>query len=242
MTWLLTARLFTFVTTVLLSIIVIALSAALFAPTWPTIFISSYWTFSIFVLTIGLLTVVTIVPIYIIDKLRKGTYFSYIIIEIVWLTVLWILWLSSGSYAAWVDGQFVSQYPDESTCNFSDYLSSADQECGEIKAIMAFSFFLWILLAAYSSTLLGLSIRAYSRGHSVWKTGVRDGTLFYPAEKASTSPAPAHAPPITATVPHSHPPAPPQSLPHSISYSHPPVLPQSLPNSISYSHPGNSEV
>ncbi|KAI0254222.1 hypothetical protein BJV78DRAFT_1371109 [Lactifluus subvellereus] len=231
MTWLLAARLVTFVTTILFSIIVIALSAALVAQIKPR-------GFSAFALATGLLTVITIVPMYgrpcdcapcitkrclfptyrfIIDMLQKGTFFSYIIVEIVWLKVLWVLWLSSGSYAAWMDSQITCGDPQESTDNFGIgvFNGGASQGCGKIKPVTAFSFLLWILLTAYTSTLLGLSIRAHSRGHSIWTTGVRDGALFHPAEKASTSPAQVYAAPVTDS--HSHPPAPPQSLPNTMS-------------------------
>jgi len=217
MSWLSTVRLVTFVTTVLFSIIVVALSAALIALTEPVF----YWKFSAFALATGLLTVITTVPMFIVDLARKGAFFSHIVVEIVWLSVLWVLWLSSGSYAAWTDDQIASQFSEESTCSFGVFgdVSGANQGCGEIKAIMAFSFLLWILLATYTSILLGLSIRALSRGHSAWKTSVRDGTLIYPTEKASMSPAQGSAPPVT--VPHSHHPASPQPFPNTIANSFP---------------------
>ncbi|KAI0254220.1 hypothetical protein BJV78DRAFT_1186298 [Lactifluus subvellereus] len=154
MTWLLTARLVTFVTTILFSTIVFALSAALVSETGGL-------NFSGFALATSLLTVVTVVPIFVIDMLRKGTFFSYIIVEIVSLKVLWIFWLSSGSYAAWTDSQMMGL-----ACSFgifgeciSPYMAfdmiqselvlpdvgGASQVCGEIKAVTAFSFLLWIL-------------------------------------------------------------------------------------------------
>lgn len=137
--------------------------------------------------------------------------------------------------------EFLSTWPWLSIFNLNLSLPDLDgaaQGCGEIKAIMAFSFLLWILrnyfsscvtqisadhncylVAAYTGTLLGMGIRAQVRGHSAWTTGVHDDTLFYPAEKASTGPAQMFSPPVT--VPHSSPPAPPQSFPNTISYSSP---------------------
>ncbi|KAI0254221.1 hypothetical protein BJV78DRAFT_1280244 [Lactifluus subvellereus] len=181
MTWLLSARFVTFVTAILFSIVVILLSVALIAQTEPDF---DYWDVPTLALPLatGSLTVM-IVPMFIINKFWKGTIFSYIVVEIVWLKIIWILWLVSGSYAAWMDVQVISEVPEESTCHFvTDYFSGTSLECGEIKAVMALSFFLGILFATYTSTLLWLSIRAHSRGHSVWTTGVHDGTLFYPAE------------------------------------------------------------
>lgn len=72
--------------------------------------------------------------------------------------------MSSGSYAAWTDGQVTTAFPGESNCDFGifggchsfvldsffdTYAILADpratQGCHEIKAIMAFSFLTWIL-------------------------------------------------------------------------------------------------
>ena len=36
---------------------------------------------------------------------------------------------------------------------------------------------------SYTVMLLMLALRAQSRGHNVWSTSVRDGSLFYPNEK-----------------------------------------------------------
>jgi hypothetical protein len=72
---------------------------------------------------------------------------------------------------------------------------------------------------AYTSMLLGLSIRAQGRGYPAWKTAVRDGILLYPAEKAVASPA--EVPAVPVTVPQSQPLAPLQTLPNSTSRSFP---------------------
>jgi hypothetical protein len=93
------------VTTILFSIIVIALSADLIVLTEP---LATYPPFSAFALATGLLTVITIVPMYggtfdrvpritkwclfsthrfIIDMVRKGAFFSYIVVEIAWLSM-----------------------------------------------------------------------------------------------------------------------------------------------------------
>jgi len=128
----------------------------------------------------------TVAAMLAVDLVRQGSIFSYIVVEISWLSVLWILWLSSGSYAAWTDGQLINAFPNESTCDFGFFdNSNASQACHEIKAIMAFSFLTWILLMSYSVLLLVLAMRAQERGNTAWTSGVRDGVLFYSIRKTT---------------------------------------------------------
>jgi len=150
----------------------------------------------------------------------KDRFFSWIIVEIGWLSVLWIFWLTSGSYAAWTDDQLILILPSESSCSFGVF--SADgvsRGCHEIKAVTAFSFLLWILLLGYTIMLIVLSLRAQQNGHPPWKTSVRDGTLFYVSEKSMGNSVQVMATPpsIPQSYPQSYPPAPQQSFPPSIS-------------------------
>lgn len=66
----------------------------------------------------------------------------------------------------------------------------------------------------YTIILLVLGIRAHERGRPAWKTGVRDGVLFYPSEK--TMGHAAQMPTPLVTIPQSHPPMPQQYLPSSV--------------------------
>jgi len=201
-------------TTILFALIVMCISASLISLTEPLF----YYKFSALSLSTSLLTMFTVTPMFVIDMLRQGSIFSYIVVEISWLSFLWVLWLSSGSYAAWTDGQIINAFPNESSCNFGLFsVPAAVEGCQEIKAIMAFSFLLWILLMGYTVTLLVLAIRAQERGNSAWNTGVRDGVLFYSSRKTTGGAGQVHAAP--ASIPLSYQPPPQQSIPSSISYT-----------------------
>jgi len=173
----------TFSTTILFSLIVMSLSADLISITSP-----DYYTFSALALATSLLSF-TVAIMLVVDLLRQGSIFSYIVVEVVWLSILWIFWLSTGSYAAWTDDQITAGLPAESTCDFGFFANlanpDANQICHEIKAIMAFSFLTWILLMSYTLVLMVLAIRAHERGNSAWTTGVRDGVLFYSIRKTT---------------------------------------------------------
>jgi len=206
-------RVVTFVTTILFALIVMCISASLIALTEPFF----YYKFSALSLSTSLLTMFTVIPMFVIDKHRQGSVFSYIVVEISWLSFLWVLWLSSGSYAAWTDGQIIDAFPNESSCDFGLFsVQGAVQGCQEVKAIMAFSFLSWIILMGYTVTLLVLAIRAQERGNSAWTTGVRDGVLFYSSRKTMGGAAEVYAAP--ASIPLSYQPPPQQSIPSSSPY------------------------
>jgi len=206
-------RVVTFATTILFALIVMCISASLIALTEPFF----YYKFAALSLSTSLLTMFTVIPMFVIDKHRQGSVFSYIVVEISWLSFLWVLWLSSGSYAAWTDGQIIDAFPNESSCDFGLFsVQGAVQGCQEIKAIMAFSFLSWIILMGYTVTLLVLAIRAQERGNSAWNTGVRDGVLFYSSRKTMGGAAEVYAAP--ASIPLSYQPPPQQSIPSSSPY------------------------
>jgi len=205
MTWLPTLRVVTFATVSLFAAIVLSLSADLISLTEPLF----YYKFSAFALATSAITLLTVVPMFVIDILRQGAIFSYIVVEIAWLSVLWILWLSSGSYAAWTDNQIEAFYPAESSCNYHLILDNniVNQGCSEIKSITAFSFLTWIILMVYTAILLFLGIRAQGRGNNVWTVSVREEAIFYPEAKSGGTPAQMQTMPTS--VPQAYPPAPP---------------------------------
>jgi hypothetical protein len=172
--------------------------------------------------------------------------------------VLWALWLSSGCYAAWTDNLFYFASNLGTGCldasgeciplhgafdvQFKINKGVVFQVCSEMKAITAFSFFLWILrrsfycasypstslccylVMVYTSILLGLSIRAQVRGHTAWLKTVRDGTLLLPAEIAVASPAvQVSAPPVTVTVPQPEPSLPTRYIPSTTYHGFPEI-------------------
>jgi len=191
----------TFATVSLFALIVMSISADLIALTEPDF----YFKFSALALATSLLTLFTVIPMYLIDMFRQGVVFAYIIVEIVWLSILWVLWLSSGSYAAWTDNQFIGL---ELSCDFGIFGDSTiTKACHEIKAVEAFSFLTWIILMAYTGVLLFLAIRAQERGNSVWAVSVRDEAIFHSEPKSGGTLAQMHTMPTT--VPQTYPPGPP---------------------------------
>ncbi|KAH9007148.1 hypothetical protein EDB86DRAFT_3069807 [Lactarius hatsudake] len=201
MTWLPTARLVAFATVSLFSLIVLALSADLIGLTEPFF----YYKFAALALATSIMTLFSVIPMFVVDIYRQGSVFSYIIVEIGWLSFLWVLWLSSGSYAAWTNDQIDIFGTSCGDFNFFGD-SGFSKGCSEIKAIAAFSFLTWIILMGYTGVLLFLAIRAQERGHRVWKMSVREDTVLF--EEAKSAGTPAQVPTVPASLPQSYPPAP----------------------------------
>jgi len=195
--YLATVRVVTFATTIVFSTIVGFLSTVLAI----NIAFEVYLVLPLFT---SLFTICTVIPMYVIGRFRQGSIFSRIAFEIGWLSFLWVLFLTSGSYLAWADSSYFS------SCSHG-FASEDPEPCHEIKATTAFSFLLWIILMAYTTLLLVLSMRAHQQGRPAWTAAVRDGVLLYSSDKNVERRSQAMATP--PTIHESYPPPPQQSFP-----------------------------
>jgi len=118
-----------------------------------------------FALAISVLSQFTIIPIIIIERVCEGAITSLIIVELIWVGLLWVLWLVSGSSSATLGiGEFV--------CN-QDYLSAAVWSvCNQVYAITTFSFLNWVILMGWFSTLLVFGFRGKHWYSSVSRTDI----------------------------------------------------------------------
>lgn len=106
----------------------------------------------------AVLTLVSVVPMFVIDFLRKGAATSFVVVELAVLGVLWVLWLATAA----------------DTANFGS-CSSTDTWCSQFQAAEAFSFLAWLALMAYWIILLVFAIIAANNGHGqIWFTGVTE--------------------------------------------------------------------
>ncbi|KAK7471059.1 hypothetical protein VKT23_002474 [Stygiomarasmius scandens] len=115
----------------------------------------------------AVLTILTVPVMIIVDFVRRGAFTSMVVVELVWLGILWVLWLATG--AKTVD-DFNILYP-VGCDTLSEFTRSTTliSACREMQAVTAFSFLSWAVLMIYWVTLLIASIVALSRGNSrVW--------------------------------------------------------------------------
>ncbi|KAJ7731422.1 hypothetical protein DFH07DRAFT_847269 [Mycena maculata] len=176
-------------TAIIFALIDIGLAAALTAT-------SVYLPYAVLAITSAALTLLTLPAMIGLEILRPSGPLSMIIVEIPWLFSLSILWLAT--WANSVGGKFscgvqarVGLIEDKPEI-VVDIPSPA---CHEIPALEAFAFLNWILLLAYTGTLLILALGAACarREHtSVWTSSVANTPFVF----AFGAPAPAPAPGI----------------------------------------------
>ncbi|KAL6308134.1 hypothetical protein BKA93DRAFT_726206, partial [Sparassis latifolia] len=142
-------------------------------------YLHGYYVFTALGVATASLTILTLPVMFIVDIAVSNIVFtSWILIELIWLTILWVLWLSTGAYA----GSFIGpcQYVDETG------ISVLVAGCHESQALEAFSFLAWIPLMVYTITLLVVSMVSANRGSSVWTSSVSEADW---ASSGSSRPA-----------------------------------------------------
>ncbi|TBU31292.1 hypothetical protein BD311DRAFT_752995 [Dichomitus squalens] len=239
MGWLQILRLAALSFAVLSGIIVASLSAHI------TAFIeenfATYYVYAALGIATGGLTFFTVPVLLLVDFLRTGAFTSYIIVELSWLSVLWVLWLATGALT-------VNDTAAVGVFQSCDYIFVwVNQICHETQAIEAFSFLAWIVLMGYTVTLLVIALISARRGKPIWTSSVKQ---YAPAPAATAQPvisqpeykADAFAPQtaqqqLLYQQPHQngvsfqqqHPPQPaasPVSVPSTVSYPTQPSYPQ----------------
>ncbi|KAJ6528745.1 hypothetical protein DFH09DRAFT_1185637 [Mycena vulgaris] len=188
-------------TVLLFAVITLGLAAALTSTTSTDLGVSfSYGNLAI---ATSVITMITLPAMIFLEFKHPGGVASMIISEIGWLTILWVLWLSTGVEAAQASSVYIFFLGGcgASSADFGDGVETLDSICRETSAIEAFGFLNWIILMVYTFTLLIMSLAAASRKHTgVWQSSVADAPFFAagPASSAPASSAPgaynAHAP------------------------------------------------
>lgn len=125
-----------------------------------------FFPFVAFGLAISVLTIVFLIPIVIIDIVRKGAVTSMIAFELAWSGLFWILWLAVAADAT-APGIFKN-------CNFED--DRVQTLCDQFPAIQGMAFFNWILLLGWWITLIVLAFNARRKVNTpnLWRQSVAD--------------------------------------------------------------------
>ncbi|KAJ7367895.1 hypothetical protein DFH08DRAFT_1070694 [Mycena albidolilacea] len=164
------------------AVIVVGLAASLTSTTEK--YLDGYFEFAALAIATAGLTIITVPIMIALEITRAGTAFtSMIVVELSWLSILWVLWLATAADSAQVAANtFVS-------C--SDYfLKSIEGACRQTSGIEAFAFLNWIILLGYTILILVLSLIAHSRQHTgVWKSSVAQAPFFTPSAAPAIPPA-----------------------------------------------------
>ncbi|KAH9852926.1 hypothetical protein C2E23DRAFT_885285 [Lenzites betulinus] len=127
-------------------------------------------TFELLVILAGILTLPPVTMMLVVDLVRTGALTSKIAFELVWLSILWIMWAVAGAFV--VDQALVDKDDLRSVCDFTQIPIFAEV-CSDVRAIAAFAFLVSVALFAYTGTLLVVASRSRARGMSVWTSSVK---------------------------------------------------------------------
>jgi len=130
----------------------------------------SYLVFEALDVAVATLTLITIIPIMVIDFLRKGAFTSLVVFELGWVFILMILWIAAAAETS-ATPIFVG-----SCSEFDDDVQSI---CHQFQAIQAFSWLIFIILFGWLITLVIGAIVSHNRGNTgVWTSPVSDTAFF----------------------------------------------------------------
>lgn len=123
--------------------------------------------FTSFNLAVSVMTLLTLPVMLAVDLMRRGAFSSLIIVEIIWLGVLVVLWLSTSAYTSHIFS------PIQGACHSSTPFQTVVTLCNDIQVSLAFGWISWILVSAYWGTLFTLAISFARRGQPIWKSTVK---------------------------------------------------------------------
>lgn len=113
-----------------------------------------------FALAVAILTLIFLPLLFILPIKRRGSWPSYLAVELGVLWFLWILWLASAAHTA-------SMTPGLNYCSGGI--------CSELRAMLAFSFLNWLILMFYAVLVFVFAVIAHSRGErGVWRSTVQE--------------------------------------------------------------------
>lgn len=129
-------------------------------------------------LATAVLTLVSLLPMLVIDFIRKGAPTSLVVVELGWLGFLWIMWLATAA----------------DTANNVNCGGVTDNGiCSEAQASEAFAFLAWLLLMAYWVLLLVYAIMAHTKGNNnVWMGSTTDQDFSAGGSHSGAGIAPPH--------------------------------------------------
>ncbi|KAF8680997.1 hypothetical protein RHS04_03473 [Rhizoctonia solani] len=141
-----TLRLVSYATVLVFSIIVLGMSGH-FVTLLQLGFFIEYVSASLCSLAVSVITWGTMLPILLVSAFRRGSFLSWVAVELGTCGLLWVLWL--------VDLAVI-------------------RVCRQHWAVQAFSWLNWVILSAYITWVVVLAVKAKSKGQSVWTMEIRD--------------------------------------------------------------------
>ncbi|CUA70283.1 hypothetical protein RSOLAG22IIIB_00638 [Rhizoctonia solani] len=160
-----TLRLASFATVLAFSLIVLGISGYWVSQLQGVA--TSFATSSSFSLAVSVITWAFMFPILLVSALRRGSFLSWVAIELGICGFLWVLWLASASYTTSMSAGITLN------CDLA-LTTEAESVCRQYQAIQAFSWLNWLILFAYIVIAVIFAVKAMNKGQSVWTMEITD--------------------------------------------------------------------
>ncbi|KZO98963.1 hypothetical protein CALVIDRAFT_561887 [Calocera viscosa TUFC12733] len=129
-------------------------------------------------LAISVITLVALIPVLVLDRVRRNVFPSWTAVELGWNGVLWVLWLASAGYATNTLQGIDCGSRSYEVLYLGYYLGSdakGESACEQAQAVEALSWLNWILLFALFWWLLITALVFHSRsGGALWISSLSD--------------------------------------------------------------------
>jgi len=149
------------------SLILLGIGANLVSQTSTVLFVAVANSIPAFAVATAVLTFAILVPVLVIDHLRKGAMTSLTASELGFMGFLWILWLScAGNSTAGIAAYAVDcSLIDNAAATYGVTISPVyGGLCRQRQALQAFAWLGWLVIFFYWVTLLVIALIAQSRG------------------------------------------------------------------------------
>ncbi|CAE6423910.1 unnamed protein product [Rhizoctonia solani] len=160
-----TLRLASFATVLAFSLIILGISGY-----WVSQlegYATSLATFSSFSLAVSVITWAFMFPVLIVSTIRRGSFLSWVAVELAICGLLWVLWLASASYTTSMSAGVTLN------CDLA-YSTEFESVCRQYQTIQAFSWLNWLILFAYLVLAAIFAVKAMNKGQSVWTMEITD--------------------------------------------------------------------
>ncbi|CAE6432651.1 unnamed protein product [Rhizoctonia solani] len=157
-----TVRLASYGTVLVFSLIMLGISGSVFGSS-PGIDVI----LALILLAASSITWVFMFPALLVSIFRRGSFLSWVAIELGICGFLWVLWLASAAYTTSLSAGIALN------CDLASDIG-AESSCRQYQAIQAFSWLNWVILFAYIVLVIALAIKAMNKGQSVWTMEISD--------------------------------------------------------------------
>ncbi|KAF8580570.1 hypothetical protein K439DRAFT_1636903 [Ramaria rubella] len=121
---------------------------------------------------IAALTLLTVLPVLVMNFVRRRCVTSVVLFEIGWVSILMILWVVSAGQTSGT-----SMFIDR--CSDSDADDDIQAMCDQFRAIQAFSWINFIMLLLWLAVVMVVALMAHNRGHTrVWTYPFSDAAIL----------------------------------------------------------------